>query len=85
VGDIDFEVISAAENSNKFQKTRFWKEISVEDVVRVECLPFNSSRRNFDVMQPCKTLLIDTQEIRKIRKKEKKEKGEFTGRQVSSN
>ncbi len=26
-------MISAAENSNKFQKTRFWKEISVEDVV----------------------------------------------------
>ncbi len=33
VGDIDFEVISAAENSNKSQKTRFWKEKSVEDVV----------------------------------------------------
>jgi hypothetical protein len=28
-------VISAAENSNKFQKTRFWKEKSVEDVVRL--------------------------------------------------
>jgi hypothetical protein len=26
-------VISAAENSNKFQKIRFWKEKSVEDVV----------------------------------------------------
>jgi hypothetical protein len=26
-------VISAAENSNEFQKTRFWKEKSVEDVV----------------------------------------------------
>jgi hypothetical protein len=26
-------VISAAENSNKFQKTRFWKEESVEDLV----------------------------------------------------
>jgi hypothetical protein len=33
VGDSDFKVISAAENSNKFQKTRFWKEKSVEDVV----------------------------------------------------
>jgi hypothetical protein len=33
VGDIDFEVISTAENSNKFQKTRFWKEKSVEDKV----------------------------------------------------
>jgi hypothetical protein len=26
-------VISAAENSNKFQKTKFWKETSVEDMV----------------------------------------------------
>jgi hypothetical protein len=33
VGDTDFYIISAAENSNKFQKTRFWKEKSVEDVV----------------------------------------------------
>ncbi len=34
MGDIDLKVISAAdENSNKFQKTRFWKEKSVEDVV----------------------------------------------------
>jgi hypothetical protein len=33
VGDIDFKVISAAENSNKFQNTRFWKEKSVEEVV----------------------------------------------------
>jgi len=34
VGDIDFKVISATENSNKFQKkTRFWKEKSVEDTV----------------------------------------------------
>ncbi len=33
MGDIDFLVISATENSNKFQKTRFWKEKTVEDVV----------------------------------------------------
>ncbi len=33
MGDIDFQVISAAENSKKFPKTRFWKEKSVEDVV----------------------------------------------------
>ncbi len=33
MGDIDFEMISAAENSNKSQKTRFWKEKSLEDVV----------------------------------------------------
>jgi peroxiredoxin len=33
VGDIDLKVISAAENSNKFQKSRFCKEKSVEDVV----------------------------------------------------
>jgi hypothetical protein len=28
-----FKVISAPENSNKFQKTRFWKEKSIEDMV----------------------------------------------------
>ncbi len=33
-------MISAAENSNKFQKTRVWKEKSVEDVVTLEGLPF---------------------------------------------
>jgi hypothetical protein len=33
VGDIDLKVLSAAENSNKFQKTRFWKEKAVEDVL----------------------------------------------------
>ncbi len=33
MGDFDFEVISSTENSNRFQKTRFWKEKSVEDVV----------------------------------------------------
>jgi hypothetical protein len=26
MGEIDFKVIFAAENSNKFQKTRLWKE-----------------------------------------------------------
>jgi hypothetical protein len=41
VADIDLKVFSAAENSNKFQKTRFWKEISVEDVVTLEGLSFN--------------------------------------------
>jgi hypothetical protein len=29
VGDTDFKVISAIENSNKFPKTRFWKGKSV--------------------------------------------------------
>jgi hypothetical protein len=33
VGDIDLKVISAYENSNKFQKTRFWKEKLVQDMV----------------------------------------------------
>jgi hypothetical protein len=35
VGDIDFQVISATENSNKFQKPMFWKEKSVEDMVKL--------------------------------------------------
>jgi hypothetical protein len=33
VGDIDFKLISATENSNKSQKTRFWKENWVSGVV----------------------------------------------------
>ncbi len=36
VGDIDFKVICAAQNSNQFPKTRFWKEKSVEDVITLE-------------------------------------------------
>jgi hypothetical protein len=40
-------MIYAAENSNKFQKTRFWKEKSVENVVTLEGLPFNSSMISF--------------------------------------
>jgi hypothetical protein len=47
VGDIDFYsdfiMISAAENSNNFQKTRFWKDKSIENVVTLEVSPFNSS------------------------------------------
>jgi len=35
VGNIDFKVIFTIENSNKFQKTRFWKEKSVENVVKL--------------------------------------------------
>ncbi len=33
MGNNDLKVIFATENSNKFQKTRFWKEKSIEDVV----------------------------------------------------
>jgi hypothetical protein len=36
VENIYFKVIFAPENSNKFQKTRFWKEKLVEDVVTLE-------------------------------------------------
>jgi len=42
-------VISAAENSNKFLKTRFWKEKLVENVVTLEGLPFNSSMISFHI------------------------------------
>jgi hypothetical protein len=43
-------VISAAENSNKFQKPGFWKEKSVENVVRtLEGLPFNTSMISFHI------------------------------------
>jgi hypothetical protein len=49
VGDIDFKVISAAENSNKCLKTRFQKEKSVENVVTLEGLPFHSSMISFHI------------------------------------
>ncbi len=49
MGDIDFKVIPAIENSNKFQKTRFWKEKSVENVLTLESLPFNSSMISFHI------------------------------------
>jgi hypothetical protein len=42
-------MISATENSNKFQKTRFWKEKSVENVVTLGSLPFNSSMISFHI------------------------------------
>jgi hypothetical protein len=42
VGDIDFKMIVATKNSNKFQKTKFWKEKLVENTVTLEGLPFNS-------------------------------------------
>ncbi len=47
MGDIAFKVISAAEN--KFQKTRFWKEKLVENVVTVGGLLFNSSMISFHI------------------------------------
>jgi len=34
LGNIDFKAIFAPENSNKFQKSKFWKEKSIEDVVK---------------------------------------------------
>jgi hypothetical protein len=49
VGDIDFLMISATENSNKFQKTRFWKGKSVENMVTLEGLFFDSSMISFHI------------------------------------
>jgi len=51
VGDIDFEVIfAAAENSNKFsKKSGFGRKKSVENVIALEGLPFNSSMISFHI------------------------------------
>jgi hypothetical protein len=44
VGDIEFKVICDVENSNKFQKNQILEgKKSVEDLVTLEGLPFNSS------------------------------------------
>jgi hypothetical protein len=40
-------VISAAEIQTNSKQNRFWKEKSVEDVVTLEGLPFNSSMVSF--------------------------------------
>ncbi len=37
------------ENSNKFQKTRFWKEKSVKNMITLESLPFNSNIISFHI------------------------------------
>jgi hypothetical protein len=42
-------MIYVAENPNKFQKTKFWKEKSVENVVKLQGLPFNSSMTSFHI------------------------------------
>ncbi len=39
MGDIDLKVIYTSENSNKFQKTGFWKEKSVGDLDEVTLWP----------------------------------------------
>jgi hypothetical protein len=49
VGGIDLKVIFVAKNSNKFQKTKFWKQKSIENVVTLEGLPFNSSMISFHI------------------------------------
>jgi len=68
VGDIDFKVISGAENSDKFQKTRFWKEKSVEDVVTQATLvhivitftPFSGPSSYKTLLQSCDDILRET-------------------------
>jgi len=58
VGDIDFKVNSATKSSNKFQKTRFWKEKSVEDMVT---LPSTTQATVVLMMQKLEWLmLVDT-------------------------
>ncbi len=47
-------MISTAENSNKFQKTRFWKEKSVEGVVTLgptakATLVYTTSRKSLGI------------------------------------
>jgi hypothetical protein len=49
-------MIFVTENSNKFQKTRFWKEKSVENVVTLEGLPFNSNTISFQKIDTYKVI-----------------------------
>jgi hypothetical protein len=43
VGDMEFLVIFVTDNPFYLFKTKFWKEKSIENVVTLEGLPFNSS------------------------------------------
>ncbi len=63
MGDIDLKVISAAENSSKIQKTRFWKEKSVENVVTREGLPFNWSMISFHIFGCSKNRYIHCKRV----------------------
>ncbi len=48
MGDIDLKVISVLKiQIYIFLKTKFWKEESVEDVVTLKDLPFNSTMISF--------------------------------------
>jgi hypothetical protein len=49
-------MIFVVENSNKFHKTRFWKEKSVKNMIILRGLPFNSSIISFHIW-PFKKLI----------------------------
>jgi len=49
VGDIDFKVIFATKNSNKFQKSGFGRKNQFENLVTLEGLPFHSSMISFHI------------------------------------
>jgi hypothetical protein len=51
-------VISAAENSNKFQITGFWNEKSVENVVRLEGLGFKHDFLSYLAIQKIDTYIV---------------------------
>ncbi len=55
--EIDFIVVSAAENSNKFQKIRFWKGKSVENVITLERLPFKHDFLSYLAVQTIDTYI----------------------------
>jgi hypothetical protein len=55
-------VISGAENSNKFQKIKFWKEKSVENGITLEGLPFIQFKHDFlsySAVQKIKTYIAE--------------------------
>jgi hypothetical protein len=70
VGDIDLNVISTTENLNKFQKTRFWKEKLVEDVVtlgpRAQAILVYTKEKNwlvlYDHVKVLKTTCVKSQD-----------------------
>jgi hypothetical protein len=68
VRDIDYKVISSTEDTDKFQRTRFWKEKSGEDVVtqatlvhiKITFTPFSGPSSYKTFLQSCDNILGET-------------------------
>ncbi len=71
-------MISAAENSNKFQKPRFWKEKSVEDVVILG--PTAQPHKVIIIVQVRAGKKIYVAAVEALRKRDRQDETQFTSK-----